>query len=555
VKTKARRWRELFESEGVIRIAGAHDGLTAKLVELTGFDAVWAGGFEVSTSYAVPDADILTMSQYLQSASIMNDAVSIPVVADCDTGYGNSNNVMHMVRKYEAAGIVAVSIEDKKYPKVNSYVPGRQELAPISEFVGKILAAKNARRTDDFMVIARVEALIAGWGQDEALKRAHTYVEAGADAIFIHSKASTSKEIVSFTRAWDFSAPLIICPTSYPTMTLQEIEQLGIKAVIYANQGIRAAIKATMDVLSEIAKMGRLDTIGDRIVSMDNVFELQGMGQLKEQEKIYLSTTEEPIRVVIPAAGKPHNQESLEPLLKEVPTAMLDINGKPLLQRNVETLSKAKLHDISVINGYNKDKFNVGGVSYIENPMYEREHILSSLMCAEAKMDGKTLVIYSDLLFESWLIERLKSAESDFVVVIDSSFKWTRKRNKKFDLVMTKEKLAQGNRLVTMDRLYNVVKIGSAFPEEMADAEFIGMAIFSKKGSEIFRREYHKALEQFKNKPFIEAENIYRASMEDFLQYLINLGYKVEALQVNSGWMEIHTFDNYKEACGITEVL
>lgn len=151
---KAQKLRELFNEEGVIRIVGAHDGITAKLVERDGFDGVWAGGFGVSTSYAVPDADILTMTQYLQAASTMNDAVSIPVVADCDTGYGNSNNVMHMVRKYEAAGVAAVTIEDKRFHKVNSYIPGRQELAPIAEFVGKILAAKNAQVTEDFMVIA-----------------------------------------------------------------------------------------------------------------------------------------------------------------------------------------------------------------------------------------------------------------------------------------------------------------------------------------------------------------------------------------------------------------
>ena len=185
---KAAKLRELFKSEGVIRAVGAHDGLSAKLVELNGFDGVWASGFEISASHAVPDANILTMTQYLEAASIMNDAVSIPVVADCDTGYGNSNNVMHMVRKYEAAGIAAVTIEDKMFPKVNSYIPGRQEWASIAEFVGKILAAKNAQQTKDFMVIARVEALIAGWGQEEALRRAHAYAEAGADAILIHPK-------------------------------------------------------------------------------------------------------------------------------------------------------------------------------------------------------------------------------------------------------------------------------------------------------------------------------------------------------------------------------
>jgi len=548
---KAQKLRELFSKEGLVRIAGAHDGITAKLVELNGFDGVWASGFEISTSYAVPDANILTMTQYLEAASVMNDAVLIPIVADCDTGYGNSNNVMHMVRKYEAAGIAAVTIEDKRFPKVNSYIPGRQELAPIAEFVGKILAAKNARQTEDFMVIARVEALIAGWGQEEALKRAHAYVEAGADAILIHSKSNTPDEIVNFARAWDFSAPLVIVPTSYPTITEEEIEQLGIKMVIYANHGLRAAIKAVNEVLSQINSDRRLDTIDDRIVPMSEVFELQGMIQMKEQEKFFLRSEEEPIKVIIPAAGAPHNQESLEPLLQDRPLAMLDVNGKSLLQRNVETLNKSKLYDIAVIRGYRKDSFDIDGVAYFDNPKYSAEHILSSIMCAEDKMDCNTLIIYSDILFESWLIERLKSLNSDFVVVVDNTFKKSLERNKKLDLVITKESLAMGDRILTYDRLYQVEKIGETILEDIASAEFVGIAMFSKNGIEILKREYHKTLEEYKNKPFYEVEDISRASLEDMLQHLINLGYKVEAMQVNSGWMEVHTFDNYKYACSI----
>jgi len=549
--TKAKKLREMFNKEGVIRIAGAHDGITAKLVELNGFDGVWASGFEVSTSYAVPDANILTMTQYLQAASVMNDAVLIPVVADCDTGYGNSNNVMYMVKKYEAAGIAAVTIEDKQFPKVNSYIPGRQELAPIAEFVGKILAAKNAQATEDFMVIARVEALIAGWGQEEALRRAHAYVEAGADAILIHSKSSIPDEIVNFAKAWDFSAPLVIVPTAYPMLTLEEIKQLGIKMVIYANHGLRAAIKAINEVFSEINRAGRLDTINDRIVPMNAVFELQGMIQMKEQEKIFLRSDEEQINVIIPAAGAPHNQESIEPLLQDRPLAMLDINGKSLLQRNIETLNKSKLYDISVIKGYKKDAFDVEGITYFDNQKYKSEHILSSIMCAEEKMDCKTLIMYSDILFENWLVERSKSQNSDFVIVVDNSFKKTLMRNKKLDLVVTKETLPSGNRILTYDRLYEVEKIGEAIPEDVASAECIGISMFSKKGVETLKQEYHNALEEYKNKPFYEAENIFQASLEDLLQHLINLGYKVEVMQVNSGWTEIHTFDNYKYACSI----
>jgi phosphoenolpyruvate phosphomutase len=552
---KAQKLRELFNQDGVKRIVGAHDGLSAKLVEENGFDGVWASGFEISAAHAVPDANILTMTQYLDAASVMNDAISIPVIADCDTGYGNSNNVMYMVRKYEAAGIAAVAIEDKKFPKVNSYIPGRQELAPVAEFVGKILAAKNVQQTQDFMVIARVEALIAGWGLDEALCRAHAYVDAGADAILIHSKATTPDEIVSFARAWDFSAPLVVIPTTYPMLTLGDADKLGIKMMIYANQGLRASVKALNEVFSEIKQSGRLDTVADKIASMDSVFDLQGMLVMKEHEKIYLRSEEEPIKVIIPAAGAPHNQESLEPLLHDVALAMLDINGKSLLQRNVETLNKSRIYDINVITGYQSDSFNVKGVEYINNPEYNTKHILNSIMCAEDKIDGKTMIIFSDILFENTIIERLKPLEADFVIVIDNTFGSFLNRNKKLDLVVTREPLPNGGRTLTYNRLFNVEKLGWVSPEESNCAEFIGLTMLSKKGADIFKKEYHRALDEYQDKPFFEAPNIFRASLTDFLSYLIALGYEVKALPVNSGWMEIHTFDNYKYTCFLTKDL
>ena len=551
LSNRAQKLRELFDQDGVIRIMGAHDGITAKVVEMNGFDGIWAGSFEVSASHAVPDASILTMTQYLEAAYVMHNAVSIPVIADCDTGYGNSNNVIDMVRKYEAAGIAAVSMEDKRFPKVNSYIPGRQELAPIAEFVGKILAAKNTQRTEDFMVIARVEALIAGWGHEEALRRAHAYVEAGADAIFIHSKSKTPDEIISFAQAWDFSAPLIICPTSYPMITLEEIEKLGIKMVIYANQGLRASLKAMNEICSLIAKEGRLDTINDRIMTMDEVFELQGMNRMKEEEEVYLRSDEEVISVIIPAAGAPSNQESMELLLQDIPLAMLDVNGKPLLQRNVETLNKGKIYDIAVIRGYKKAVFDIKGVAYFDNPKYQSEGILTSIMCAQSKIEGKTLFIYSDILFDNLLVENLKSATSDFIIVVDNSYKKAIKRNKKLDLVVTTEKLPDGDRRLNHDRLYQVERIGSAVPEEAASAEYIGIALFSEKGIQIFKEEYNNALTEYGDRPFHEAANIYQASLEDFLQHLITSGYRVDAMQVNSGWMEVHTFANYKYACSI----
>ena len=183
---KTKKLRNLFRDKELVRIMGAHSGLSAKLVEDAGFDGVWASGLEVSTSAAVPDASILTMTDYLDKSIEMNDAIEIPIITDCDTGYGNSSNVIRLVEKLESAGIAGISLEDKMFPKVNSLFEGRQELAPIGDFVGKILAAKNTQKDSDFMVIARVEALIAGWGMEEAILRSKEYERAGADAILIH---------------------------------------------------------------------------------------------------------------------------------------------------------------------------------------------------------------------------------------------------------------------------------------------------------------------------------------------------------------------------------
>ena len=129
---KANRLRQLIDEPGPVLVIGAHDALGGKLGEQAGFHALWASGLEISTSAGVPDANILSMTEFLDAAMEMNHATQIPVICDCDTGFGNSNNVIHLVRRYEAAGLAAICIEDKLFPKVNSFVTGRQELALVS---------------------------------------------------------------------------------------------------------------------------------------------------------------------------------------------------------------------------------------------------------------------------------------------------------------------------------------------------------------------------------------------------------------------------------------
>jgi len=282
--------REILTRPGVGVGVGAGDALCAKLIERAGFDFIWSSSLCVSASFAVPDANLISMSQYCESARSMNEVVSIPIIADCDTGYGNANNVIYAVKKFEEAGIVGMSIEDKKFTKDNSLLEGgRQELAPIEEFVGKIKAAKDHQKNEEFMVIARVEALIAGWGQAEAMKRSLRYVEAGADCILIHSKQKEPDEILEFIRNWNQPTPLVLVPTNYPSLTLKEVEKLKkVKLFIYANQPMRAAVKAQEALLEEIKKAGGIHTIDSMMVPVGHIFDLQGVPEMKEAEKKYL---------------------------------------------------------------------------------------------------------------------------------------------------------------------------------------------------------------------------------------------------------------------------
>jgi len=262
---------------GIVKVAGAHNPLGARLVQSAGFDAVWASGLEISASYVLADAGLLSMPELLHAANVMNDAVDIPVIADCDDGFGKAEDVIRMVGAYEKAGIAAVCMEDKRAPKRNSLESGRQDLASVAEFTGKIAAAKKAQAHTDFTVIARVEALIAGSGMEEALTRAHAYVKAGADAVLIHSRSAVPDEVLEFARRWKGEAPLVVIPTTYPSVHCDELEQAGIRMVIYANQGLRAAVRAMQETYGEVCRSGHSQAVEPRIASIREIFDLLGM--------------------------------------------------------------------------------------------------------------------------------------------------------------------------------------------------------------------------------------------------------------------------------------
>jgi phosphoenolpyruvate phosphomutase len=282
--------KSLLVRKDLLHIMATHSPLSARLAQEAGFDGLWASGFELSALYGLADVSLISMTQHLEMVRCIAGQTSLPIVADIDTGFGNAVNVVHAVREYERAGAAAVVIEDKTFPKVTSLAAdARQELLRIEEFQGKLEAAVASRTSAEFLIIGRTEALIAGLGEQEALRRAHAYEEAGADMILVHSKSKTPAEIESFVRAWSGSAPIVIVPTSYPELDATRIRALGkIRAVIYGNHAIRASVAAMQTVFKQILKEQGAIGATRSIASVDEVFRLQKMADIKAQEQRFL---------------------------------------------------------------------------------------------------------------------------------------------------------------------------------------------------------------------------------------------------------------------------
>jgi phosphoenolpyruvate phosphomutase len=278
---KRRTLKDGLRGGRAVVAVGAHDALTAKLIGDHAFDAVWVSGLGVATmAHALPDLNLTTMSEALAAAQRIDGATELPVIADCDNGFGGLGNVVRTLVEYERAGISAISIEDNLFPKRNSLLGAetKRELIPVAEQARRLRAAKRAQQTDDFVLIARVESLIAGHGVEDACARADAYVEAGADAILIHSRDKTLGEIDGFLAAWSGfgKTPLVAVPTLFPTFSSGQLYERGFNLVILANQPMRAAVGAIEATLTKLAVDGRASDVEDDIVPVNHIFDLVG---------------------------------------------------------------------------------------------------------------------------------------------------------------------------------------------------------------------------------------------------------------------------------------
>jgi phosphoenolpyruvate phosphomutase len=276
---KREAFREGLQADSPIVAVGAHDAMSAQLIEAHGFDAVWVSGFGVATmQHALPDLNIVTMTETLDAAVRIDGATALPVVADCDNGFGGFSNVVRTAVEFERMGIAAICVEDNLFPKRNSLYEGEsmRELIERDEQARRIRAAKRAQQTDSFSVIARVEALIAGHGVEAACERASAYAEAGADAILIHSKDKTLGEIEGFLERWDGlgSIPLVAVPTLFPDFTAEELHAKGFQMVIFANQPMRAAVRAMEETLSTLSEARKPAAADPHIAPVNHIFDL-----------------------------------------------------------------------------------------------------------------------------------------------------------------------------------------------------------------------------------------------------------------------------------------
>ncbi len=411
--------RRMLLSDRLEFLMEAHNGLSARIVREAGFHGIWASGLSISAQFGVRDNNEASWTQVVDVLEFMADASDLPILLDGDTGYGNFNNVRRLIRKLEQRGIAGVCIEDKVFPKTNSFLNGeRQPLADIDEFCGKIAAGKATQCDPDFSIVARVEALIAGWGMEEALRRAEAYRRAGADAILIHSKLSRPDEILAFAREWAGRAPLVIVPTRYYSTPTDVFRKAGISLVIWANHVLRSAAAAMQSTAREIFESETLVNVEDRIAPVEEIFRLQDTAEYSAAERLYLSAARASRAAVVLAASR---GKGLEAVTVDRPKVMLPIAGKPLLRWLIDGFKKESINDITVVGGYRADAIDTAGIRLVINERYEQTGELASLACAIDAVESDTVIAYGDLLFRSYVLRDLVESQAELAVVVDSS--------------------------------------------------------------------------------------------------------------------------------------
>ncbi len=419
--SKAAQFKRLLLSDQVEFFCESHNGLSAKIVEEAGFKGIWASGLTIAAQFGVRDNNEASWTQILDHLEFMSDATQIPILLDGDTGYGNFNNMQRLIGKLEQRRIAAVCIEDKCFPKTNSFLQGdAQPMADMDEFCGKLKAGKDAQTDDDFCIIARIEAFICGWGLTEALRRAEAYHRAGADGILIHSALATPDEILAFKREWGARCPVAIVPTKYYATPTDVFRQYGFSLVIWANHLLRAAVTAMQKTAQIVKADEHLLSIEDKIAPVAEIFRLQDAETLRQAEQRYLPHGGDHLTAIVLAASR---GDELGDFTKDKPKTMVPIQGIPILSHIVDAYQTAGIKHITVVRGYRKEAVTLPHLTYVDNDDFADTGELASLFCALRNRNGAfhdTIISYGDLLFSKYIPQIMMQEPDDWVIVVDS---------------------------------------------------------------------------------------------------------------------------------------
>ena len=535
ITKKTSQFRSLLNSPKLEFLLEAHNGISAKIAEESGFKGLWAGGLAIAAQYGVRDSNEASWTQVLEVLEFMADATSIPIMLDGDTGYGNFNNVRRLVQKLEQRGIAAVCIEDKLYPKTNSFIDGnKQELANIDEFCSRIKAGKDAQKDDEFSIITRVEAFIAGWGLGEAVKRAEAYHEAGSDGILIHSAKSEPSEIIAFKNEWGDRLPVIIVPTKYYSTPTEIFSQVGISMAIWANHMIRSSIESMQQTAASIIQKKSVVALEDKIASVSEIFRLQGVSELLEAEEMYLPKKQQATSAIILAASR---GSAMGSLTEERPKAMLKVKERPILSHIVDVYNSHGIKDITVVRGFQKDAIDLPQLSYADNDNFSKTSELVSFEKALLEVDPvqDLFVSFGDVLFKPYLLQLMDDFQDEVVIVVDTQWQDSVNKERAADYVHCSEPHSR-------DSYSHEIFLKDSKEDmdpNMIHGEWMGVVKFSNKMVPALKQ----AMQKLKVSSDFDV-----AKFHDLFSFLVSEGHNIRIVYTTGHWLDIDTVEDLLEA-------
>jgi phosphoenolpyruvate phosphomutase len=515
----------------------AHSGLSGLVTEKFDFDFIWESSLTDSASKGLPDASIVGNESRIHTIDEILNVTTKPMIVDGDTG-GDEDNFRFLIKRLENQGVSAVIIEDKIFPKRNSFggtVGAGMEDPDI--FSKKLKVGMETKSTNDFLIIARLESLIAGLGMNETMLRAEKYINSGVDGIMIHSKLKDPVEVLEFIPKYEKLCDklgrrpyLIAVPTTYNSISDPELIKSGVDIIIHANHLLRASYKSMLETAELISQSKRSLEVDENISSVKEVFSAVGYDKILERDK---EKTPD-IEALIASAGN-HQVNGIQRSLNT-------ISGRPLISHQIEVFKKAGIDKLSVtVNNLSDFESSLeNNINLIETKNTEVNQMLDSIMSGLEKAEGPAIVAYGDILFNSKIISGLLANDKDIVIAVDSSYKYHKHEiDKKLELVEYKDvDISNKRRKLKMSDLHEVKNLGRDLNIDNAESEFFGLVYFSKEGILKLKSSYSEIKEKNRDeKTFI-----------DILNFMINKDFEINCQEFNGGWIELHNENDFKLA-------